>query len=63
MTITFVQLHLTVSVNIVIIIAPKFYLASFVFYCLENGTLEKKIIGVEFNHFHTRHPEKAVLFH
>ncbi|EFO27995.2 hypothetical protein LOAG_00471 [Loa loa] len=28
MTITFVQLHLTVSINIVIIIAPKFYLVS-----------------------------------
>ncbi|VDM50492.1 unnamed protein product [Toxocara canis] len=28
MTVTFVQLHLTVSVNIVIIIAPKFYLVS-----------------------------------
>ncbi|VDK52143.1 unnamed protein product [Anisakis simplex] len=28
LTVTFVQLHLTVSVNIVIIIAPKFYLVS-----------------------------------
>lgn len=28
MTVTFVQLHLTISVNIVIIIAPKFYFVS-----------------------------------